>query len=62
MRDNLCHSSLERDFQDLMQAHGYSGALPRMSNTPWYVATTEDNRLNLLIFLPPTLQCAAQDY
>jgi hypothetical protein len=55
------HPSQERDFKDLMQAHHYLGALPKIGNTLWYVATVEDQWLALLSFSAPALQCAARD-
>ncbi|WP_370867538.1 Druantia anti-phage system protein DruA [Nitrosomonas sp.] len=70
MRDRLSYSSLqvapvhpsqERNFQDLMQAHHYLGALPKIENTIWYVATAEDQWLALLSFSAPALKCSARD-
>ena len=55
------HPSQERDFKDIMQAHHYLGALPKIGNTLWYVATMEDQWLALLSFSAPALQCAARD-
>ena len=55
------HPSQERDFQDLMQAHHYLGALPKIGNTIWYVATVEDRWLALLSFSAPALKCSARD-
>lgn len=53
--------SQERDFKDLMQAHHYLGALPKIGNTLWYIATVEDQWLALLSFSAPALQCKARD-
>ncbi|MDO8895769.1 MAG: hypothetical protein U1D41_15850 [Nitrosomonas sp.] len=36
------HPSQQRNFQDLMQAHHYLGALPKIENTIWYGTTAED--------------------
>ena len=44
-----------------MQAHHYLGALPKIGNTLWYVATVKDQWLALLSFSAPALQCAARD-
>ncbi|MDP1786521.1 Druantia anti-phage system protein DruA, partial [Nitrosomonas sp.] len=55
------HPSQERNFQDLMQAHHYLGALPKIGNTIWYVATAEDQWLALLSFSAPALKCSARD-
>lgn len=55
------HPSQERDFKELMQAHHYLGALPKIGHTLWYVATVEDQWVALLSFSAPALQCAARD-
>ncbi|MBL3533834.1 MAG: DUF4338 domain-containing protein, partial [gamma proteobacterium endosymbiont of Lamellibrachia anaximandri] len=69
-RDRLRHSSLEvtpahpsqeHTFQHLMQAHHYLGALPKIGNTIWYIATVEDQWLALLSFSAPALKCSARD-
>jgi len=66
----LQHSSLEvapvqpaheHTFQQLMQAHHYLGALPKIGNTLWYIATVEDQWLALLSFSAPALKCSARD-
>ncbi len=57
----LVKRSQEADFQRLMQAHHYLGALPKIGNTLWYVATTEDRWLALLSFSAPALKCSARD-
>ena len=68
-RDRLWHSSLEvtpvcpsqeRTFQHLMQAHHYRGALPKIGNTLWYIATVGDQWLALLSFSAPALKCSAR--
>ena len=40
----------EPRFQQLTQAHHYLGALPKISETLWYVATLADQWLALLSF------------
>ncbi len=67
--DNLQYSvkvepverSQERRFQSLMQANHYLGALPKIGNTIWYVATAEGQWLALLSFSAPALKCSARD-
>lgn len=44
------YSSEETIFQELMQAHHYLGALPKIGNTLWYVATYQNNWQALLVF------------
>lgn len=53
--------SQEGIFQELMQAHHYLGALPKIGHTLWYVATLEDQWLALLSFSAPALKCSARD-
>ena len=69
-RDRLRHSSLEVapvcptqecTFQRLMQTHHYLGALPKIGNTVWYIATVEDQWIALLSFSAPALKCSARD-
>ncbi len=55
------HSSQERTFQRLMQAHHYLGSLPKIGNTIWYVATVQGQWLALLSFSAPALKCSARD-
>ena len=44
----------DQHFQKLMQEHHYLGALPKISETLWYVATFADKWVALLSFpLPP---------
>jgi len=40
----------EQRFQALMQSHHYLGALPKIGNTIWYVATAHEQWLALLSF------------
>jgi hypothetical protein len=44
-----------------MQAHHYLGALPKIGNTLWYVATWEDEWLALVSFSAAALKCSARD-
>ncbi len=53
--------SEETDFKRLMQAHHYLGALPKIGETIWYVATLHDQWVALLSFSSPALKCAARD-
>ena len=55
-------SSLEeRCFQKLMQEYHYLGALPKISETLWYVATFDDQWVALLAFSAAALKCSARD-
>lgn len=51
----------ERRFQHLMQEHHYLGALPKISETIWYVATFGDTWLALLSFSAAALKCSVRD-
>jgi hypothetical protein len=51
----------EQRFQQLMQEHHYLGALPKISDTLWYVATFGDQWVALLSFSAPALKCAPRD-
>ena len=51
----------ERRFQKLMQEHHYLGAMPKISETLWYVATFADQWVALLSFSAPALKCLARD-
>jgi hypothetical protein len=44
-----------------MQAHHYLGALAKISETLWYVATLADQWVGLLSFSAPALKCSARD-
>jgi hypothetical protein len=55
------HNSEEPIFNDLMQAHHYLGALPKIGNTIWYVATYQSRWQALLIFSASALKCGARD-
>jgi hypothetical protein len=53
--------SEEHRFQELMQQYHYLGALPKISETLWYVATFGDQWVALLSFSAPALKCAPRD-
>jgi hypothetical protein len=55
------HPFEEQRFQKLMQEHHYLGALPKISETLWYVATFADQWVSLLSFSAPALKCSARD-
>jgi hypothetical protein len=44
-----------------MQEHHYLGALPKISETLWYVATFGDQWVALLSFSAPALKCSPRD-
>jgi len=48
-------------FQQLMQEHHYLGALPKISETLWYVVTFDDQWIALLSFSAAALKCSARD-
>jgi Domain of unknown function (DUF4338)/DDE_Tnp_1-associated len=54
-------TSDEQRYQQLMQQHHYLGALPKISETLWYVATWHEEWLALLSFSASALKCAARD-
>lgn len=51
----------ESRFQELMQQHHYLGALPKIGNTIWYIATYNNEWLGLLSFSAAALKCSARD-
>lgn len=51
----------EPRFRQLMQAHHYLGALPKISETLWYVASWRDEWVALLSFSAAALKCAVRD-
>jgi hypothetical protein len=51
----------EQRFQELMQEHHYLGALPKISETLWYVAAIRDQWIALLSFSAAALKCTARD-
>ena len=54
-------SSEESRYQELMQQYHYLGALPKISETLWYVATWREDWVALLSFSACALKCAARD-
>ena len=44
-----------------MQQHHYLGSLPKIGNTIWYVATSNNEWLGLLSFSAAALKCGARD-
>jgi len=55
------YHSEESAFQKKMQAYHYLGALPKIGNTIWYVATYEEKWQALLGFSAAALKCSARD-
>jgi hypothetical protein len=55
------HALEEQRFQKLMQAHHYLGALPKISETLWYIATFSDQWVALLSFSAAALKCWPRD-
>lgn len=53
--------SEERRYQELMQAHHYLGALPKIGETLWYVATVKEEWAALLSFSSAALKCGVRD-
>lgn len=53
--------SEEATFQELMQQYHYLGSLPKIGNTIWYVATSNNDWLGLLSFSASALKCSARD-
>lgn len=51
----------EPQYQQLMQAHHYLGALPKIGETLWYVATWREEWVALLSFSAAAWKCAARD-
>src|ERR1022692_3606238 len=51
----------ETHYQQLMQAHHYLGALHKISETLWYVATWEQQWVALLSFSAAAWKCAVRD-
>ncbi len=54
--------SEEPIFQELMRTHHYLGALPKIGNTLWYVATYQNDWLALLVFSAAALKCSVRDH
>lgn len=57
----LVRSSESARFQQLMQAHHYLGALPKISETLWYVATWGNQWVAMISFSAAALKCSARD-
>ena len=55
------HPSEESQFQKLMQSYHYLGALPKIGNTIWYVATHNDEWLALISYSASALKCGVRD-
>jgi hypothetical protein len=51
----------EQRFQHLMHKHHYLGALPKISETLWYIATFSDHWVALLSFSACALKCSPRD-
>ncbi len=51
----------ELRYQQLMQAHHYLGALPKIGETLWYVATWREAWVALLSFSAAAWKCAVRD-
>lgn len=51
----------EPKFQKLMEKHHYLGALPKIGNTIWYIATHQNNWQALIVFSVAALKCSARD-
>jgi len=51
----------EARYQELMQQHHYLGALSKISETLWYVATWRGQWVALVSFSASALKCAARD-
>lgn len=51
----------EACFKELLQSHHYLGAMPKIGNTLWYVATWEGEWLALLSFSAAALKCSVRD-
>ena len=58
----LVRPSEERIYQSLMEKHHYLGALPKISETLWYVACFQDQWVALLSYSASALKCAARDH
>jgi hypothetical protein len=57
----LAAQSEHRRFQALMQEHHYLGALPKIGETLWYVATLGERWVALLVFAAAAMKIAARD-
>lgn len=61
IRVRLVTTDERERYQQLMQAHHYLGALRKIGETLWYVATYLDEWVALLSFSAAALKCAARD-
>ena len=59
--DDIVSPEQEARFQELMQAHHYLGALPKIGQTLWYVAHRHGAWLALAVFSAAALKCRARD-
>ena len=48
-------------FQKLMAEHHYLGALPKIGETIWYIATWQENWVALITFSAAAWKCGARD-
>ncbi len=55
------HPADESRFNRLMQAHHYLGALPKIGNTIWYVATYKSEWVALLSYSAAALKCGVRE-
>ena len=56
------HRAEESQFQELMQLYHYLGALPKIGNTIWYVATNNDEWVALISYSAAALKCGVRDH
>jgi len=56
------HRAEESKFQALMQSYHYLGALPKIGNTIWYVATNNDEWVALISYSAAALKCGVRDH
>ena len=55
------HRAEEFQFQKLMQSYHYLGALPKIGNTIWYVATNNEEWVALISYSSAALKCGVRD-
>jgi len=55
------HPAEEAQFKQSMQAHHYLGALPKIGNTIWYIATHNDEWVALLSYSASALKCGVRE-
>lgn len=56
------HRAEEAQFQQLMQSYHYLGALPKIGNTIWYVATNNEEWIALISYSAAALKCGVRDH